>query len=287
MWLWAFVGWCAVAAVVVLLHRRFRALQPSWTPEVAAFLVRLETELSRARPQVEFAGMLPGQFACLLRLQGQETPVSLHEAYRHAQAFPDAFPRMVERLVRDIREVGLDRVDDLDFAAAAPLLLPQVRSRAWLDEHGCFGDSGLAHTRLNDELVVVYVIDDPHCMVFVCRAHLQRWRKSELDLHNLALANLARLGNAGLDKVGAAAEPLLLQSGDGYDAARVLLLDQVDGLLVAIPDRDVLWVGNEKGQDLAELMATTEEIARTAAHPVSSHLWRVRAGQLEPVAGSR
>jgi len=224
---------------------------------------------------------LPDRFACLLRVDGQETPVSLHDAFRHAEAFPEAFPRMVERLLADIREVGLDRVGDLDFADAAPLLRPQVRSRAWLEQQGCFGDSGLAYSRLNDELVTVYVIDDPQCMVFVCRAHLQRWRKTEADVHNLAVANLRRLGTEGLQKASAAGEPLLVQSGDGYDAARVLLLEQAEGLLVAIPDRDTLWVGGEQSQSLEQLMAATEEMARSAPHPVSPHVWRVKDGQLE------
>lgn len=287
MWLWGVLGWCTASVVVAALHLRLRRLQPQYSPEVAAFLTRLETVLAESHPGVRFLGMLPDRFACLLRIDGQETPVSLHDAFRHAEAFPDAFPRMVERLVRDITEVGLDRIGDLDFAAAAPMLLPQVRSQEWLDRQGCFGDSGLVHQRIHESLVTVYVLDDPHCMVFVCRAHLQRWRKTEADLHNLAVANLARLGTVGLQSVGKANEPLLVQSGDGYDAARVLLLEQTEGLLVAIPDRDTLWVGRDSGQDLAKLMATTEELAREATHPVSPNLWRLKDGQMQAVTVSR
>lgn len=286
-WLWGILGWLAGSAVLATWHHRARKQKPAYPPEVAAFLVRLETVLAESFPTVAFLGMLPDRFACLLRVEGQETPVALHEAFRHATAFPDAFRRIVEQLVLDIREVGLDGVADLDFADVAPLLLPQVRSRAWLAEQGCFGDSGLAYTRLNDELVTVYVIDDPHSMVFVCRAHLQRWRKVEADLHNLAVANLARRGTEGLQKAAASAEPLLVQSGDGYDAARVLLLQEAEGLLVAIPDRDTLWVGNEQGQSLERLMATTEEVARNAPHPVSPQVWRVKDGRLEAATGSR
>src|SRR5690606_24630333 len=125
----------------------------------------------------------------------------------------------------------------------------------------------LVHRPLNDDLATVYVLDDPHCMVFVCREHLRRWRKTETDVHNLALANLARLG-AGVDGASATAEPMVVQSGDGFDAARVLLLEQAEGLLVAIPDRDTLWIGPENGQNLEQLMATTEAIARQSPHPV-------------------
>jgi uncharacterized protein YtpQ (UPF0354 family) len=287
MWLWGVLGWCLVAVVVAAAHHRIRRMQEVANPEIASFLVRFENELHRSHPDVAFLGMLPGRFVCLLRVSGQETPVPLHDAYRHAEAYPDAFPRMVDRLLRDVTDVALDRIDDLDFAEAAPRLLPQVRSRHWLQQQGCFGDSGLVHRRLNDELVTVYVVDDPNCMVFVCRAHLQRWRKSEVDLHNLAVGNLARLGTAGLAGVAATQEPVLVQSGDGYDAARVLLLEGTEGLLVAIPDRDTLWVGPEGGQNLERLMATTDEIAREAAHPVSPTVFRLTGGQLQAVTVPR
>ncbi|MCA8950110.1 MAG: hypothetical protein KDE27_11455 [Planctomycetes bacterium] len=258
-------------------------MQPGFSPEVAAFLVRFETLIAEQHPGVEFRTMLPEQFACLLEVDGQETPLSLHDAFRHEQAFPSGFGSYVTQLIAEIREVGLDRVGDVDLAIAVAHVLPQVRSRAWLEARGCFGDSGLVYRRLNDELVTVYVIDDPQCMVFVCRAHLQRWRKSEADLHNLALANLERLDPARRDALRNVSGPQRVTVGDGYDAARVLLLDEIEGLLVAIPDRDLLWVGSESEVDLPSLMADTEELARSAAHPVSPHVFRVRASGLEAV----
>lgn len=281
-WTLGIVGWLLAAVMVAWLHRRLDRARPRYPAEVMSFALKLETELGRCHPGVEFLGMLPDRFACLLRVDGQETPVSLHDAYRHHQTFPDAFSSMVARLVEDVREVGLDRVGDLDFAAVAPLLLPQVRSREWLQLQGCFGDSGLAYSALNDQLVTVYVIDDPHSMVFVCRAHLRRWRKSERDVHNLAVANLARMGDVQLGAVAGRRDPIVLQTGDGYDAARVLLLTEAaDDLLVAMPDRDTLWVGTEQGLNLEQLMATTQAIASKAAHPVSPQVWRLSAGQLE------
>ncbi|HEB53263.1 MAG TPA: DUF1444 family protein [bacterium] len=284
MWLWVGLAWCLVALGGVWVHHRLRQGTPRYPAEVAAFVLRLEGELAAAHPEVRFLGMLPDRFACLLEVDGQETPVGLYDAYRHAEAFPESFPRLVEQLILDVREVGLDRADELEFATAAPLLMPQVRSRAWIEERGTFGDSGLVSTPLNDELAVVYVVDDPSCMLFLCRAHLQRWGKSLADIHNLALANLRR---AGAVPTELGREAVLLQSGDGFDAARVLLLDQQDGLLVAVPDRDTLWVGPEEGQNLAQLMAATEEIAERASHPVSASLFRVTDGRLEPVQAPR
>jgi hypothetical protein len=283
MWLWALLGWLAVSGAAALLHHRWRSGQPQLGPELAAFVLRFETILAERHPEVRFAGLLPDQFACLLEVDGQETPVALDDAYRHEHAFPDALPDYVARLVAEIRDVGLDRLDDVDLAFASPLLLPQVRSRAWLEQKGVFGDSGLVHRALNDDLVVVYVIDDAHAMVFLSRAHLQRWRKSETDIHNLALANLARLDPAERDRLRAVAAPLRVAVGDGYDAARVLLLEATDGLLVSVPDRDLLWVGGEADADLVGLMADAREIAARAPHPVSARVYRLSDGLLEAV----
>jgi hypothetical protein len=285
MWLWATMAWMAAAMMLAAIHRRWRRVAAQPSPELAAFMLRFENELATAHPDVGFLGMLPERFACLLRVDGQETAVPMHELFRHAEVQPDRFTRLIASLLLDIREVGLDRVGDVDFAAAAPLVLPQVRSRAWLEGRGTFGDSGLVHTPLAADLVTVYVIDDTNNMVFVCREHLRRWRKEVLDLHNLAVANLARRG-VGLPEA-AMRDGALVQTGDGFDAARVLLLDRRDGLLVAIPDRDTLWVGPETGQNLEHLMATTEAIAAHAPHPVSGAVFRVTDGQLEPVTNRR
>ena len=253
---------------------------------VRDFLCAFELELQR-HPQVEYLGLLPGQFACLLRVYGQETPVSMQDLFRRAEAFPSTLGSLVDRLVAEIQEVGLDRVSDHEWGGAATAILPQVRSREWVERHGRFGDAALVSRPLSGDLAIVYVIDDPQAMVFVCRAHLQRWRRSEEDLNRLALANLQRRAGDGLSAAVASREPTLLQTGDGYDAARVLLLDQldkVDGLLVAMPDRDVLWVAREEGQDLARLMSVTEAMARSAPHPVSAGVFRVTGGHLEPAA---
>jgi uncharacterized protein YtpQ (UPF0354 family) len=282
MWVWVTAGWFAIAAGLAWLHHRLHRAAGDLPEEVEAFLVQFENRLTALFPEIQYLGLLPGQFTALLRVRGQDTPVAMHEPFRRAQAFPHAFDAMVEHLVADVEELGLDRVTDHDFAGVATWIMPQLRSREWLTQQGQFGDSGLVHRLLNQELAVVYVIDDPHSMVFVCRAHLRRWHKTEADLHNLAVANLQRLGDAGLQKAGQ--EPLLLRTGDGYDAARLLLLDSnVEGLLVAVPERDTLWVAPESGQDLATLMATTEELTRKSPHPISGSLYRVNHGQFETV----
>jgi uncharacterized protein YtpQ (UPF0354 family) len=286
MWLWIVLGWCAAAVATAIVHHRLRRALDRYPPELATFLQRLENALATAHPEVTFLGLLPDRFAGLLRIHGQDTVVSLAELYRRTEQHGDDMAGLLARVVAEAEATALDRVDDVDFAAAAPLLMPQVRAVAWLAEHGRFGDSALVHTPLNTQLVTVYALDVGSSLVFVCREHLRRWRKQVADVHHLALANLERCSDRAA--LAAAADAgCTLRSGDGLDAARVLLLPPRDGLLVAIPDRDTLWVGSDDGQNLERLMATTAAIAEVAAHPVSAAVFRVTDGHLSPVPTPR
>lgn len=291
MLFWLLMGWVAAAVVLAWLHHRMRRVEPSLPSQVEEFLVSFEAELA-AFPEVEYLGLLPGQFTGLLRVGGQETPVPLQGLYRQVQAYSDRLGVLVQQLIEEIKEVGLDHLEDHQFGSVATAILPQVRSRAWLTEQGLFGDGALVHRPLCEELMVVYVIDDEHTMVFVCRAHLKQWGRTSEDLHSLSISNLARLGGSEQLKQMAQAESVLVQTGDGYDAARVLLLEDFDGMLVALPDRDTLWIGQDPAIEpdakrparrLMALSAAAETMARSAPHPVSEQVFRVRGGTLEPI----
>lgn len=288
MWLWIGAAWLAAAWAAVLVHHRWRQRAPAIDPRFATFALRLENEIEQQHPNVRFLGMLPDRFACLLAVDGQETVVALHGLFSHADNGTDGFTRAVARLLGEVRDVGLDHIDDDDgdFAFVAASLLPQVRARAWLSEHGTFGDSGIAHRALGERLVVVYVIDEGADMVFVCRKHLQRWCKTEAEVHDLAVVNLASRCAPLPERVRG--NGLVLRSRDGYDAARVLLLLGSDEeLLVALPDRDTLWVGRAREVDVAKVTAAVEAVAANAPHPVEGGLFRLTAGQLELLPATR
>ncbi|MBM3961354.1 MAG: hypothetical protein FJ306_05560 [Planctomycetes bacterium] len=288
MWTWIATAWLAAAGVALYAHGRLRRRGFAMDPDDAAFLMRFENELDRCHRDVGFLGMLPDRVACLLCVDGQETVVSLHGLRPFAEAPGDEFTRRVASLLGEVRDVGLHRVEGIgaDFATACGNLLPQVRTRAWLDEHGAFGDSGLVHRALAEGLVVVYVLDDGPDMVFVCRRHLQRWRRSEPDLYQIACANLAATG-APLP-AALPAEGLVLRSGDGFDAARVLLLlDAATELVVGLPDRDTLFVGDPLRVDVARIEAAVAAVAANAPHPVTDALYRLNGGRLQPVAADR
>ncbi|MEM7204587.1 MAG: DUF1444 family protein [Planctomycetota bacterium] len=285
---WVLAGWAVLSVLAAML---FSIARRRWKPvsvprEVREFLHSFQELMREHEPRIQVSGMVPGRFAAVITVRGQQTPVSLHHVFRRWMAFPDQFSATVGRFVTELERDALDEPGDHAFADAAAHILPQIRSREWLREHGgLFGDSALVSREFTPDLVICYVIDEQWCMTFVCQAHLRQWGRSEEDLFQLATRNLHRLAGADVPLPEPDGDPVLLRTGDGFDAARVLLLDpdRVEGLLVAMPERDVLWLGGSGGQDLPGLMSRNEEQSQRSSHPVSPHLYRMTNGNLVPV----
>ena len=109
---------------------------------------------------------------------------------------------------------------------------------------------------------------------------------STVFIFHLAHQNLRRLSNWEVPVPGEHGGPTRLHSGDGYDAARVLLLDpsQAEEFLIAIPERDTLYLGREEDRpSMISLMATEKG---DSEHPVSHEVYRLRDQQLVPIDGS-
>ena len=284
--------WLAAAAgIMIAFHAMVqRRRREDHTPvEVRDFLKDLRAELHDNHPDAVFRGLIPGRFAAVISIQGQELPISLHELYQRHLAFPTAFSRLVSEFVAEATTRGLEQASEHALADVATRILPQVRTSSWLRERGSvFGAGALAHRELTDDLVVCYVIDDPWCMTFVCRAHLGQWGMSEEDLYHLATRNLHGRANNDLPTPETEGAPVLLKTGDGFDAARVLLLDRehADGWLVGIPERDALWLGAGEDQDLDALTSLNEQQSTQAEHPLSPQLFRVTDGELVPLSAA-
>ncbi|MCA8958446.1 MAG: hypothetical protein KDC87_20375 [Planctomycetes bacterium] len=250
-----------------------RGIRPPPGHERAEFVRALRAELGEECP---VRGLVPGTFTLVLQVHGQEVPVPLDNMYRHWASFPDQLAPLVRQLLREIEEVALERPEDHAFVDVATRILPQVCRRSWLAERApVFGDSAIPHRELGPDLVVCYVLDDPWSAVFVCQAHLRQWGRTEADLYHLALQNLRRTSH--LDAPLPDSGPVQVQHGDGYDAARVLLLAQRDparDLLVAMPSRETLLVGGVEDRAGLEALMSADPRPRM---PVSADIYRLES----------
>lgn len=249
-------------------------------PHCTARLGGIRTVLAQRHPEIRWCGFVPASFTALLEVDGQETQVPMSRVLRRAEEFPEAIPQLVDQLVMEIRNAGLDRLDELMFDAVAEHLVPQVRSRAFAAQRGGpFGDAALLWQPLGDELGICLAIDRGDGLLFLCRALARRFGRSDEELFALALANLRRRGAVSLPRPARGAS-FVLQSGDGLDAARLCLLDwsNAEGLHVCIPDRDLLWIGDV---DAATARRAQDAAASVPlAHAITPALFVVRDGRL-------
>lgn len=268
------LAWAARAAV----RRR---------PVPSAAIERVRRELLLRHPDVRWNGFVPASLTALVVVDGQETPVPLHRVLRRAEEIDGALAQLVDQLVAEIRSAGLDRVGGLAFHEVASELVPQLRTRAFVDERGGrFGDGALLWRSLGADLGVCLAIDRGDDLVFVCRALARRWERDDDELLALAVANLRRRGVATLPRP-ARGESVVLRSGDGLDAARLCLLDwdAADGLHVVVPDRDLLWIGDVEeavARAVCDAVGALDREGRLP-HAVGSQLYRVRSGSIERV----
>jgi hypothetical protein len=95
-------------------------------------------------------------------------------------------------------------------------------------------------------LEINLVIDYPNTMAYVTEDMLKKTTQSAEDLLDLALANLREATTKDFfERVSEELDIFVGHSGDGYDAARALLIEDLlpessAGFLVAIPSRDEL-----------------------------------------------
>jgi hypothetical protein len=199
-----------------------------------------------------------------------------------------------------------------DWTAAAALLMPLLRPTgtqgmavAAVDAATLAADSMRSHSQpLVDEgpcdLSVVYAIPGAGFDVIVNADHLLSWGVSVADVQDAALANLAAwsASAAWSDEVSGERRLISSDTGDGWDASRVLLPDVRDRLvselgsvgrvLIGLPERHLLIAGALRAGD-EEFAALFGEFvleqSGAADEPVDRRVFELVDGQLVEFRG--
>lgn len=169
--------------------------------------------------------------------------------------------------------------EDLKVGAAA--LLPKVErarfGRAYdavvLGRGGDVAVDGLYVRDFGGGLVTAYVQDEGWKFNYVPRGRVRQWDASEDTVHSIGRSNLYH--RAEVDHRASQ-----VAMGDGYDAARLVLIDDVfydrvgeAGCEVAVPGRDVLIVGRP-GEKLEREVIV--QAYQKAAYPISPEVFRFK-----------
>lgn len=174
--------------------------------------------------------------------------------------------------------------EELRQGAAA--LLPKIErarfGRAYdavvLGRGGDLAVDGLYVRELGGGMIAAYVQDEGWRFNYLPRGRIAAWDASPDTVHSIGRSNLYH--RAALDH--RAREVAL---GDGYDAARALLMDDVfydrggpDGIEVAVPGRDLVLIG----PDLEP--ASVERAYAAARYPISPEVFVFRGDRLRQKA---
>lgn len=199
-----------------------------------------------------------------------------------------------------------------DWAAASKIIYPALRpvgtqglAVSTIDPDTLSADATRGHSQpLVDEgpcgIPVVYALDVGAYDVIVNGDHLLTWGVPAVALQDAALRNLAAWSAtaAWTDEVSGERRLLSSDTGDGWDAARILLPDVLDRLsaelgatgrvLVGLPERHLLIAGTLRpgDEEFAGLFADfIVEQSGGADEPIDRRVFELVDGRLVEFAG--
>jgi uncharacterized protein YtpQ (UPF0354 family) len=208
------------------------------------------------------------------------------------------------------RATSVSSAPENDWAAAAPLIYPLLRPEGTmglrvegLDPAALQAEGLKAHAEpLVDEgpagLPVVYAIASGRFDVIVNAEHVLSWGVTPVAIQDAALANLRAWADQATwtDERSGDRRLLSSQTGDGWDASRILLpearayltaeLASVGRVIVAVPERHLLVAGalRDGDDEFAPMLSEfVIEQSGQADEPISRQLFELIEGRLEPL----
>jgi len=272
--------------LVLLLALLFSLSCGEQPPTPAQFTQEFVEEVRKTRPSL----VATVEADLQVRIEtpdGAHSTTFLENAYQLALQDPEARGAVIRGYVQAILEPK-STVEPVDRTR----IVPVVKDRAWLSDIGAALAARGAekpleqvHEDLNEDLVVVYAVDDPKSIRYLTPEDLTTIGVQREELRALALDNLRRI----LPMIEISAGPLfsMISAGGDYDAS-LLLLDEiwtggsihVDGdIVVAVPSRDVLLVsGSRNAEGIAKMRELAAKNVQDSPYRLTATLFVYRNG---------
>lgn len=206
--------------------------------------------------------------------------ISLENIYRTTVLQPAELRRHVERWVVELlraAEGSPDRTGSFEQLRSRilPMILPEEAGDAHADT---------VSQPLVEGLRIAYAIDSDRTITYIPRSQFDEWEVSTDELHSAALDNLVSrsetmVASAAQDDDGKISL-ILFQTGDGYDASRLLLPTLHDRLrehlgspfAAAIPTRDLLLCFRNDPETTARVKDQVADDFQRMPHQVTDGL---------------
>jgi uncharacterized protein YtpQ (UPF0354 family) len=178
-------------------------------------------------------------------------------------------PAQLDTIVRNFISATINLTPDReisDFAALADKIYPMLKPIALLVTVRERGLPMLAYREFLADLIITYVIHEQRSVAYINEDHLDRWSVDLQEVHAHAIANLRRRTHEQVDYVitGEGEQRIFIfNSGDGYDATRLLLADvlaawarELPGhLVIGVPNRDFMIGFSDANPDILQRIA--------------------------------
>jgi len=252
----------------------------AFAEQVAAMLERLHPEHS-----VELVG--PGE----LIINGRR--LDLQNLFRLVHQHPDNGTQITEQYLENLFSGELVGVEALPLDVARRMIMPRIHPETIFNH---LQPEMVAHAPYVNGTVILFVIDLPQMTVSITTEQMVKWGVDIDGLDEIARRNLREASDdlelrlVDSEDGGRAA---ILSNRDGYDAARLLLLNIYDTLapelggdfLVATPARDVFVAMSPRPDEFIErVVERVRKDFQMMPYPITTDLFYVTR---DGVAGTR
>jgi uncharacterized protein YtpQ (UPF0354 family) len=227
-----------------------------------------------------------------LRWNGRPIVIELENFYAHYRRDAAHLPTIAQALIESVRSHGTGETP-VRFEDVKARIFPMLKPAALLAEVHERGIPMLAYRLFLADLAIFYVIDERQSVAYINEEHLRSWGVQEPILYQIALENLlqASVKPGTCTVVGEGERRLMIYStGDGYDAARLLLTELLaewqehlpGQLVIGIPQRDFLIGFSDADSGIFRQVA--HQVARDSTHSqysLTDQLFTLINGRIE------
>lgn len=227
------------------------------------------------------------------RWHGRSVVSELEHFYNAYRRAPAQLESILESLEGAVRSFAPDRGPQL-WDELEDRIYPMLKPVEMLAEVAERNLPQLIYRPFMADMIVCYVIDEPDSVAFVNEEHLKVWGVMETTLYTRAVDNLRTktLKPGTAQVIGEGADMLFIYATlDGYDAARILLLDIMNEwahiipgrLVIGIPNRDFLIGFSDANPEVLHRLALRiAQDAQTLDYPLTDQLWTVVDSRIIP-----
>jgi uncharacterized protein YtpQ (UPF0354 family) len=254
--------------------------------------------LSREQFVEQVLKVVPSRFPLVKLARGDQSfslrvngnIVSLENIYRVVVLQPDESKHHIERWMVELLRAAEGTPDrNGSFEDLRPRILPML-----LPESAEAAYQHIVWAPLVAGLRLAYAIDSDRTIAYIPKAHFEQWNVTMDDLHETAIENLvarsqALSAHAAQDEDGSI-NVIFFQTGDGYDASRVMLPTLHDRLrehlgspfAAAIPNRDILLCFRNDDETVSRLRDQIADDYHRMPHQVSDKMLLVTPDGIAP-----